>query len=129
LATIKILGDAAVVTSTLKVSDIKKLITFSPKSLDLVDAETKEPIFGVRLGLANGSLNAHGVTYNGENARGFATATLFIPVGTTKKKDYITEIYGNAILTLNKAEESIIAATATVEADIAAINGAITVEG
>ena len=68
MAKIVIAGDAVVVTSAMKLEDIKTIEKYRPKELVLKGGEDgKEPIFGVGTTHGAGSINAVGASFGSEN--------------------------------------------------------------
>jgi hypothetical protein len=114
MAKIKIVGDAVVLTSSIKFADIKTMSKFKPQPLKLKDLETKEIVFVVETA-EKASISKFGVAFNAVNADGFAEMTLLIPQ-TEDKKAFVKDTYGYVLLSLNILEDQI-AAFVTVTAD------------
>ena len=67
MAKITIAGDAAVVTSAMKLEDIKTIEKYRPKELVLKGGEDgKEPIFAVGTTNGAGNINAFGASFGAE---------------------------------------------------------------
>jgi hypothetical protein len=128
MAKIKVIGNAAVVTSSVKVADLQKLGKFKPASLKLIDKETKDELFAIGIGSA--SLNKFGASFPVADKDGFAEMTLVIPesVKADAKKAYVEDTYGYALLNLNKVEAQIADTLEVVAGDFAAISENIEVQ-
>ena len=99
MAKITIAGDAAVVTSAMKLEDIKTIEKYRPKELVLKGGEDgKEPIFAV--GTTNGAGDV---------------------------KDWVADRLGAAIISLNKLEEKLPAVLDEIAAEKANVLSNITV--
>jgi len=129
MAHVAIAGNAVILTSTMKLEDIKTVEKYRPKALVLMGGEDgKEPIFKVGTGCA-GSVNRYGITFSdatrGENG-GFATLTL------TEEFDgdpaeFVAEKYGVAIANLNALEETLGGALNCIAAEKRAVMDSIVV--
>ena len=81
MAKIVIAGDAVVVTSAMKLEDIKTIEKYRPKELVLKGGEDgKEPIFGVGTTHGAGNINAVGASFGSETRDDdkLACITLFL---------------------------------------------------
>lgn len=113
MAKIKIAGDAAVVTSALKLSDIQTVEKYRPKALTLYGGEEgKTPLFVVgTTAKGSGSINEYGAVFNGESHDGEGFATLTVSILDRPKdvcvKDWIADKLGGAIINLNALEEQL----------------------
>lgn len=113
MANIKILGNAAVLTSTLKVEDINKLARFKPEALKIINKETKDEIFAISFGPKPSigykpSITSHGVSFTDKTEDGYAQTTITLPTGFKDDKDkmeYVKNQYGYILLNLNKLED------------------------
>ena len=128
MAKMKILGTAVTITSAIKVADLKKLEKFKPEALKLIECvgNAKEEKFSVALGTnpITPSVTKYGVVFNSENADGYAEVTLPIPtsIAADKRKEYVADTYGYALLSLNELESQIAKVLVETEADFIAIN-------
>jgi hypothetical protein len=134
MAKTKILGTAVTITSAVKVADFKTLAKFKPAALALTEVVdgVKEEKFSVALGTGPSitpSVTKHGIVFNSENADGYAEVTLQIPasIAADKRKEYVADTYGYALLNLNQLEGQIAEVMAETEADFIAINDGIEV--
>lgn len=123
MAKILIAGDMAVITSSKKLEDIKTLEKYSPKSLSLMEPdENGKPVEVFRIASTEGagSINPYGacfgsVTRNPENP-GLAVITMPLPRDLEDPIGYVSDTIGSAVVKLNKIEEGINLALATVKA-------------
>lgn len=106
MAKIKVVGNAVVLESTMKLADIKKVEKYRPAALTLKDEDGK-PIFRVATG-DNPAANDVSVVFNGnthDEAKN-ATCTWIVKadIGEGFKAD-LADLYGAALLKLNQFEE------------------------
>jgi len=105
---IKVCGNAMVVTSGLKLEEIKDLAKANPKSLKIIDEETKDEIFAIGV-TAKPSLTVSGACFTNKNNDGYAQMTLELPTEletNDAKKKYIVDNYTGIITNLNALEEA-----------------------
>lgn len=128
MAKTKILGTAVTITSAIKVADFKTLAKFKPAALALTEVVdgVKEEKFSVALGTSP-SVTKYGIVFDSANADGYAEVTLQIPasIAADKRKEYVADTYGYALLNLNQLEGQIAEVMAETEADFIAINEGI----
>ena len=128
MAKTKILGTAVTITSSIKVADFKTLAKFKPTALALTEVVdgVKEEKFSVALGTSP-SVTKYGIVFDSANADGYAEVTLQIPasIAADKRKEYVADTYGYALLNLNQLEGQIAEVMAETEADFIAINDGI----
>ena len=120
MAKIVIAGEAVVITSAVKLEDIRKVAKYRPEALILKGGEDgKEPIF--RLGVTNGAgkINKYGAEFGAEtrDENKFATLTMCLDGVTGDVKEAVAEAIGVSILNLNKIEETIPAVIAEIDAE------------
>jgi len=132
MAQLKVLGTAAVITSSVKLAQLKQLEKFKPNALKLVE-ETKPGAATTKFIVKTGdmsSVNQYGIVFSNESVNGFATATIGIPsyIKPEDKADYATDTFGYAMLNLNELEAQIVEATDELAADFNAMSNSITVE-
>ncbi len=132
MAKTRILGTSVTITSAIKVADLKTLAKFKPEALKLTETvgSVKEEKFSVTLGTGPSitpSVTKYGIVFNSENADGYAEVTIQIPasIAADKRKEYVAETYGYALLSLNELESQIAKVLAETEADFIAINDSI----
>jgi hypothetical protein len=125
MAKTKILGTAVTITSAVKVADFKTLAKFKPAALALTEVVdgVKEEKFSVALGTSP-SVTKYGIVFDSANTDGYAEVTLQIPasIAADKRKEYVADTYGYALLNLNQLEGQIAEVMAETEADFIAIN-------
>lgn len=125
MAKTKILGTAVTITSAIKVAIFKTLAKFKPAALKLTETVdgVKEEKFSVALGTSP-SVTKYGIVFDSTNTDGYAEVTLQIPASVTadKRKEYVADTYGYALLNLNQLESQIAEEYAETEADFVAIN-------
>ena len=130
MAKTKILGTAVTITSAVKVADFKTLAKFKPAALALTEVVdgVKEEKFSVALGTSP-SVTKYGIVFDSANTDGYAEVTLQIPasIAADKRKEYVADTYGYALLNLNQLEGQIAEVMAETEADFIAINDGIEV--
>ena len=112
MAKTQVIGNAAVITSTLKLADIKKIEKSTRKDvLTLKGGEDgKTPIFMVgTTNCGTGSINACGAEFAcaSRDDDQFAQITLGIPADVADAKEYVVEKYGIALINLAKVEEAV----------------------
>lgn len=108
MAKVKIAGNAAIITSTLKVEEIEKIRKYTKSGLTLKDETGKNDIFTICLGDAS-SLSKRGICYASQDNEGYALATLPIPeylVGN-ERKTYITDNFAMELANLANLETCI----------------------
>lgn len=126
MSKIKIVGDAAVVTSTILLEDLKTLKKYKPNALKLINSETKEEIFSAAIG-DKASFSKYGIVFTGADGEGKATATLTLPTGMTdeKKIEYVKDTYGYGLLNLKSLEDQIKSVMDTTAGEFAAMANSI----
>lgn len=111
MAKIVIAGDAVVVTSSLKLDDIRKVEKYRPEALILKGGEdNKEPIFAVQTAKSgNGSINQYGVTFASEShdENKFAQITMTLGTVNGDVKEHVADKLGAAVDMLNQIEGTI----------------------
>ena len=130
MAKIVIAGDAIVVTSAMKLEDIKTIEKYRPKALVLMGGEDgKEPIFAIGTTPGAGNINAVGASFGAEthDDSKLACITLFLTGVTGDVKEYVADRLGTALIQLNKLEEKLPAVLAEIAEEKAAVLGNITV--
>jgi len=127
MSKLTIVGNAAVLTSALKVAVIKTLSKFKPEALKLKDDKGAVQFI---IGLGNKpAVSQYGVAFNGEAVDGSATVTMSIPDGVApeNKADWAKDTFGYAILSLNTLETQATTEMAITAGEFEAMNGSITV--
>ena len=131
MARITIAGDAVVVTSALKLEDIKTIAKYRPNELILKGGEDgKEPIFGIGVTSGCGSINEVGASFGRESHDEDKLATITMCTGsdvTGDVKEWVADHIGGAIIKLNKLEEKLPAVLAEIADEKAAVMSNISV--
>lgn len=132
MSKITIAGDAVVVTSALKLEDIKTIKKYRPKELQLMGGEDgKELVFAIGVSNGAGSINSVGVSFGRESNDGskLATVTTTLPanVGAADIKEYVSDYLGAAIANMNKLEEKLPAVLEAIKTEKASLMESITV--
>ena len=130
MAKIVIAGEAVVVTSAIKLEDLRKVAKYRPEALVLKGGEDgKEPIFRIGVCSGTGKINKYGAEFGAEthDDAKLATITLVTDALEGDIREAVAEAIGASILNLNKLEETIPAVLAEIDAEKAAILGNITV--
>jgi len=131
MAKITIAGDAVVVTSNMKLEDIKTITKYRPKALTLMGGEDgKEPIFAIGVTNGCGSINEVGVSFGRETYDDQKLACVTVCTGTAVTgdvKEWVADHLGSAIISLNKLEEALPAVLEEITAEKAYVMGNITV--
>lgn len=127
---IRIVGGAAVLTSALKLEDLKTVAKYQPEALKLKGGkDNEETVF--MAGIADkgygGFCGAMGVMFapNTTDANGHATVTVNIPEGTAKPAEWFVENFGGAIMKLRELEASLPTVITKLAADKASVLGDI----
>ena len=117
MATVTIAGSSFVVTSAVSMADLEAVKKYRPAALKLVDEETKEPLF--KVGTGSNSLNDFSISFGGvsNDEKRLATMTLTIPTGVEDAKEYVLELAGKALMSLNKVETGIAKALEEIKTD------------
>lgn len=131
MARINVIAKAVVVTSTLKIDEIKLVKKYRPEALTLFEGEgdKKEPVFCIGLTRGAGEINQYGVSFS-ENTPGDgkeAQATMILPDGISDVKEYVSDAIGRAVIKLNKLEATIPGIIEEIKAEKAEIEANITI--
>lgn len=122
-----IMGEAFVITSEVKLEDIKTLEKFNPEALVLKDEEG-EPTFAIGTTEGAGNLTIYGATFSGEARDGSGKATITMDISEVEGdvKEQIIDIFGASLTKLKEIEKKIPEAISKVAAERAAISADIT---
>lgn len=125
-ASAKVTGGACVITSTMKLEDIKKLERYAPESLALYDDDGNQT-FAVDTSSGNGSISNWGATFGKHTtADGYATITL--PYDGEDPAKFVEDNYGVGIYKLSQLEALVDEALAEVSRMLGDIRASISVE-
>ena len=129
MAHVNVVGNAMVVTSTLKLEDIKLCEKYRPEALILRGGEDgKEAIFRIKTGTEN-DIGKYGAVFTGasRDGNGFATITLSILGEPEDLKAEIADNFGSALVNINALEYAIAEAIEEIEAERAMVIDQITI--
>lgn len=133
MAKIVIAGDAVVVTSTLKMEDIKTIEKYRPNDLVLKGGEDgKEPIFAIGVTTGAGSINQNGASFGREASDGSKLATITMIAEGQKPgniKEWVADTLGGALVNLNALEAKLPEVLDAIAAQKATVMENITVAG
>lgn len=109
MAKISVAGNAVVVTSTLKLEDIKKVAKYRPSALILMGGEDgKEPIYAIEAVNGEGTINRNGASFGAETRTNkLATLTMIAPRVDGDISEYIADYFGDSLDYLAALEASI----------------------
>lgn len=130
MAKIVIAGDAVIITSALKLEDIKTIAKYRPKELVLKGGEDgKEPIFAVGVTNGPGNINEVGASFGRESHddEKLAVITMVTDGVTGDVKEWVADRIGGAIMNLNALEEKLPAVLEEISGQKASVMESITV--
>lgn len=130
MAKVTIAGDAVVVTSALRLEDIKTVQKYRPKALTLMGGEDgKEAVFAIGTTSGAGSINGVGASFGREthDEGKLATVTLVLNGIAGDVKEYVADMLGGAIINLNKLEATLPTVLAEIATEKANVLSNITV--
>jgi len=110
MAKIVIAGDAVVITSSLKLEDIRTIAKYRPEALTLMGGEDgKEPIFAIGVTNGPGSINEFGASFGRETRddEKLATVTMVAENVTGDVKEWVADRIGGAIMHLYELEQKL----------------------
>lgn len=129
MAKTKIFGDSVVITSSVKLADLKNVAKYAPKALILKGGEdNKEDVFMIGIGKSGaGAINEWGATFAPatRDNEGKATITMMIPAAVTNAKEWLVEDFGGALMNLKKVEEALPAVIDQIAADKKSVEDSI----
>lgn len=123
MAKVKVVGDAVVVISNMKLEDLKTIKKYRPEALTLMGGEEKKtPIFKIGLGSSISPISDMGITFAGEthDEEALATLTGIVVSDAETIDDYKNEIaehYGKAVMRLTELEATLPAVLKEIEAE------------
>ena len=130
MAKIKVVGNAAVITSTLTLGDIALVKAYRPEALALKGGENgKEEVF--RIGMCidpYGDVSAAGMMFGAENAEGKAIITELVSPVSDDIKSELADKYGAALVNLGKLEEILPGVIEEIKAEREALMASIEVQ-
>lgn len=132
MAKITIAGDAVVVTSAMKLEDLRTISKYRPNALTLMGGEDgKEPIFAISV-IKNGvgEINKYGASFGSETHDDEKLATITMTacgIAEGDIREVVADYIGSAIINLINLEETLPAVIAEIAAEKAAVMDSITV--
>lgn len=130
MAKILIAGDAVVVTSAIKLEDLRDIKKYRPSALVLKGGEDgKEPIFAIDVEEGKGEINKNGVCFGSATRDDAKLATLTMATSCVEGdiKEFVADKLGSALINLNKLEETLPSVVQSIAAEKAQVLGAISV--
>lgn len=130
-AKVTVVGEAAIITSGLKLEDIKTAKKYRPDALKLFADEKKtKQVFGIDVtSRSAGMINQNGATFSETTDKdGFATITLTIDRTKGDVMKQVTDTIGMALLQLNKLEAGFGAELEAIQEDQAAIQALVEIK-
>lgn len=131
MAKVTIVGNAAVITSTIKYEDIKTVAKYRPAELILKGGDDgKEPIFAIAAVDGNGDINANGAVFGGatRDEDKYAYITMVVDADDdTDVKELVADQLGGALVNLAKLEEKLPAVIDEINDERASVLDRITV--
>lgn len=124
-----IAGEAVVITSTMKLEDLKTIAKYNKAALTIKEKDEQgnlQPVFTIGVGPV-GSIGDFGATFNRANPEGFATITMQHNFPAENIKEKMADQIGGALVYLKRLEESLPAVLEKVKADRKAIEDGISI--
>ena len=133
MAKVVVAGEAVVITSSLKLEDIKNIAKYRPGELTLKGGENgKEPIFAIGVTTGAGSINQNGASFGREASDGSTLATITMIAEGQKPgniKEWVADTLGGALVNLNALEAKLPEVLDAIAAEKATVMANITVAG
>lgn len=129
-----ILGSAVVITSAIKLDDLKLVKKYKPEALTVWEKDedgVKEPVFSASVfDGEEGTINECGVVFGKANPDGFAQITMLVKAPADKDiKELVADSIGGGLMKLKAFEEYLPGVVDTLNAEHEAILGSIEVAG
>lgn len=128
MAKITVAGKAVIITSTLKLEDIKTVGKYRPKALSIYGGEDgKEEIFAIKAGY-HPSFSKFGICFTDATREDkLATITIITNYEDSDVEGYVADHFGAVITHLNKLEETLPSIIEEIAAERASVINSITV--
>ena len=127
-----IAGSACIVTSAMKLEDLKLIKKYRPKTLNLYEGEGKEKelVFSIDVTEKSvGSMNKYGATFGPHTTQdGHATLTISVTADEKDPKEAVMEKIGVGLLKLNKLEGTFAGVIEEIKKEKADIDSCVTVQ-
>lgn len=131
MAKITIAGEAVVITSAVKLEDLKTIAKYRPEALTLMGGEdNKEPIFAISVTRGAGEINKYGASFGAETHDEAKLATITMGIGYAGDdsiEEFVADAFGAAFNRLEELEATLPAVIEAIAADKAAVMSSITV--
>lgn len=129
---VKVIGSNVVVTTVVSLEELKEISQRKPSALVLTEEIDHKMREVFRVGVGEGSLNGRGAYFNGNTNTDPKCAMLTIDISGKPEeidvKRYIADMYGAAILQLQKVEEQFLPALEAIASEQATLSEMISVE-
>lgn len=118
-STIKIVGDAAVLTSAVKMEDWEKVLKYRPEATTLKDEDGDTVFVVAAKDGANGSIGRFGVIFNStsRDTDHLAQITICVPTGVEDVNEWAIETFAEFKSKLDKIEGAIPTVLAEINAE------------
>lgn len=130
MAKVTIAGNAVVITSAIKLEDLRSIKKYRPTALILKGGEDgKEPVFAIDVTNGNGDINKYGACFGAatrDDAK-LATITMVASVVEGDIKEFVADKLGSALINLNKLEETLPEVVQSIAAEKAQVMDAISI--
>ena len=129
MAKVTITGNAAVITSEVKLEDLKTVAKYRPDSLILKGGEDgKTPIFAIATSKGAGNITEFGAAFGGvsRDDKGLATITMMLDESVTDAKAWIADHFGGALVNIGKIEKQLPGVITEINTEKAAVMESIT---
>lgn len=128
---INVNGNAIVVTSALKLEDIKTVEKFRPEALEVYGGKDgKELVFSIGTTKGEGSISKYGISFGAGNLTGTGEACVTVmpkDVSADKVKEYIADNWGGALMHLKALETSVAAVLGEINTQKQAVMDSVTI--
>lgn len=131
MAKVTVVGQAVVLTSAVKLDDLKMVAKYRPEALVLKGGEDgKEKIFSVQVSSSEECVSKYGAAFkHAARGTGFAEITLPLASDAADIKDQVADQLGGALTKLNALEATLPTVIAEIAAEKATVLSNITVVG
>lgn len=129
MAKVNIVGEAVVITSSMKLEDLVKVKKYRPDALVLKGGEDgKEPVF--RIGVnenGTGCINQYGAEFSSasHDAEKLATITIIADKDVENIRETVADVLGAGIINLNKLEAKLPEVLREIDAERATVLSSI----
>lgn len=132
MARVTIVGDAVVVTSSMKLKDLLTIAKYRPAALELKGGEdNKEKVFCISANeMGVGEINKYGATFGSESRDGEKLATITLGLCINEEgniKEQVADMLGSALTNLNNLERGLPDVLNEIAAEKEAVINSITV--